>query len=63
MLIWLLLIQLFLAAAGCAVYPDPSSEIRNKTESGEAELPPEVERTEPPPRPSTTCPAGMRGSC
>jgi len=48
--------------SGCAIHPDPSSEPRTK-DSVEGQPPPDVEKTEPPKRPATTCPPGMYGSC
>lgn len=63
MLKWILLMSLVGVWSGCAIYPDPSSEPRTKTDSVEGQPPPEVEKVEPPKRPSTTCPSALRGSC
>jgi len=49
--------------SGCAIYPDPSSEPRTKTDSVESQPPPEVEKVTPPKPPSTTCPSALKGSC
>jgi len=60
---WILLIGVTWVWSGCAIHPNPSSEPRTKMGSGEAQPPPDVEKTDLPPRPTTTCPPAMRGSC
>jgi PBP1b-binding outer membrane lipoprotein LpoB len=60
---WILLISLAWVWSGCAIHPNPSSEPRTKTDSVEGQPPPDVEKTEPPRRPATTCPPAMQGSC
>jgi hypothetical protein len=62
LLTWILIISLASVWSGCVIHPDPSSEPRTK-DSVEGQPPPDVEKTEPPRRPPTTCPSAMRGSC
>lgn len=49
--------------AGCAIYPESSTEPRAHENGLQQEPPPEVERIPPPKPPSTTCPSAMKGSC